>query len=290
MTNLKSMTAYGRSSHSSSIGTIEVEIQSLNRKNLDVRVYCASELKRFEINIQKWAAHWVTRGQLTVKIHALYEKESPVSVQPNLPLAREIKRAGDMIAEDLLIQDPNFSTRLLGRHDGLLVFTEDWGDESVYIEALKTAFDQAAEEFVVMKSLEGTHLAEDIQSRIHLLETSINKIEKACEGSVEKRKAKLLDLIEAAQDDEALLREVAFYADKVDIQEELTRFRSHLKQFLQCIEAGGAVGKKMDFIVQELFREITTIASKSAEIEVKQLTIEVRGEIERIREQIQNIE
>jgi len=290
MANLKSMTAYGSGSHASSIGTIQVEIQSLNRKSLDVRVYCASELKRFEVMIQKRAAHWVARGQLTVKIHTIYDKKSPVSVQPNLPLARQIKHAGDQIAEELLNQDPNFVTRLLSRYDNLLVFTEDWVDESAYAEALITGFDLAADELLKMKCVEGAHLAEDISPRISFLKESIENIEHACSGTVEKRKAKLLEVMDAAKEDEALLREVAFYADKVDIQEEITRFRSHLQQFHHTLEEGGSVGKKLEFIVQELFRETSTIAAKSPEIDVKQLTIEIRVELERIREQIQNIE
>jgi len=290
MANIKSMTAFGRASDSSSLGTIEIDLQSLNRKALDLKLYCPPELRRFELQIKKWAARWVSRGQLTVKIGMTYDRESPVAVTPNIALAREIKQAADAIASEIDLQDPHFPSKLLCRHDSILYFQENWTDETLYLEALKKTFDRAAEELVTMKRIEGVHLGEDIEQRIQKLAENIEQVDAACQETVEKRRQKLLDAIGDAKEDEALLREVAFYADRVDIQEEITRFRSHLKQFLQTMNEEEAVGKKLEFIIQELFREVTTIASKSPELVVKQLTIAMRSEIERIREQVQNIE
>jgi len=284
------MTAFGRASNSTDIGTIDIDLQSLNRKNLDVRLYCPSELRRFEIQIQKWAARWISRGQLTVKIAMTYGDKSPVSVKPNVALAGEIKQAADAIAKEVGLDDPKFPSRLLCRHDNILSFEEKWSDESDYLEQLKETFDRAVRELVAMKRVEGAHLAEDIEQRVQSLSEWIDQVEEACADTVENRKQKLLDAIGDAREDDALLREVAFFADRVDIQEEMTRFRSHLNQFLLALDDKAPVGKKLEFIIQELFREVTTIASKSPELVVKQLTIAMRGEIERIREQVQNIE
>jgi len=265
-------------------------MQSVNRKNLDVRLYCSSELRRFEIQIQKWAAKWVSRGQVTVKITFVYEKECPISVKPNLALARQIKQAAESLVDDLQLSDSHFVSRMLSRHDNLFLVGEDWEDESLYVDALKAAFDEAAAEFVKMKEVEGKYLADDIISRIQNLHRAIDQVEKECIGTVDQRKEKLAEVIGSAAEDEMLLREIGIYAEKVDVQEEITRFCSHLEQFTQTVASGGPVGKKLDFIIQELFREANTIASKSPEYAVKQLTIDIRSEIERIREQIQNIE
>ncbi|NGX57313.1 MAG: hypothetical protein K940chlam3_00203 [Chlamydiae bacterium] len=294
MAKLKSMTAFGRASQSSSIGTFHVEAQSVNRKHLDVKVLCPSKLRPFEVQVQRRVAARINRGHIVINISLDHEEAGHVLVRPNIELARQIKEAGDTLVEELQLDDPNFSSKLVGFNKELLLMVEEEGDENEYLIALNEAVDSALEQLDLMRTFEGDNLAKDIESRIHLLEKGILEIEKEVEGTVDKRREKLKEVIESvlpvAENEESLLREVAFYAEKVDVQEEITRFKSHLEHFLKTMDEEGAVGKKLEFIVQELFREINTVASKSPEVSVKYLTIEMKAEIERIREQVQNIE
>ncbi len=284
------MTAFGQHRSTSPECVVEVDIQSVNRKHLDVRVHCIPELRRFEHLIQKWIAGRVSRGQLTLRIAVKFEKEIPLKVEANLPLAREIKQAADVLNRELGLNDPKLISRLLCRNDQLFVVQEDWTKEEVYLEQLRKSVNGALDQLIEMKKSEGEALNQDFMARIHTLESVLEKIEKASINTVDLRKEKLKEIIGFAKEDDTILREVAIYADKVDIQEEVTRFRSHLVQFSDVLNEAGPHGKKMEFLLQELNREATTIASKSPEIDVKHLTIQAKTEIERMREQLQNIE
>lgn len=290
MAHVKSMTAFGQHRSTSPDCVMEVDIQSVNRKHLDVRVHCTPELRRFEHLIQKWIAARISRGQVTLRITVKFEKESPLKLDANLPLAREIKEAADVLIREFGLNDSKFLSRLLCRNDQLLVVQEDWAQEEVYLEQLKTSVHGALDQLIEMKKSEGDALYRDFTARIKILDSVLEKIEIASIDTVELRREKLKEIIGLAVEDETLLREIAIYADKVDIQEEITRFRSHLVQFSHLLNEAGPHGKKMEFILQELNREANTVASKSPEIDVKHLTIQAKTEIERMREQLQNIE
>jgi uncharacterized protein (TIGR00255 family) len=292
---LKSMTAYGRASEKITAGSLTVEIQSVNRKHLDIKVHGPAELRRFEIDIQNWISESVLRGQVTVKINLTFEGQSPVSVSPNIELARQIKTSADEIARELGIEDPHFSTRLVAGSKDILNTSDEIKDEKLWKQELKNTLGKALKPYSEMKLFEGQKLYEDFKERIDILARCIEAIDKFSERSTEAMRKKLTDtldsvLSEKIEKEEALLREVCLYAEKVDISEEIIRFKAHLEHFKTTMEMEGSLGKTLDFIGQELFREVNTIASKAADIEISRKTIEIKTELERIREQLQNVE
>jgi uncharacterized protein (TIGR00255 family) len=293
---LKSMTAYGRSTVVSPLGRISVEIQSVNRKHLEINSILPSEFFRFDPDIKKWISEVIGRGQVTIKIRTVFEKASPLTVIPNLPLARQILKAWHELADDLRFSiDDKDRVRVLSGTENLLLY-DDLQNEEDYKQLLHQAVDQALKQLLVMKSTEGKALYLDISGRLSALSAMIAKIAEKAPGATTRYREKLQERIQEAlgasiENEERILREVCVFADKIDIAEELTRFDSHLKQMeLQLQSKGQSVGKTMEFIVQEMNREINTIASKSSDADVSRLVIEIKTELERIREQIQNIE
>jgi len=292
---LKSMTAYARASLKKSIGQFVVEIQSVNRKFLEINSALPHELLRFDGEIKKWIGESISRGQINVRLFVDFAHSSPITVRPNLPLTRQIKLAWDKIAEDLNIP-ANFSLNLLKDEKGVLLFNEEFDDEEVYHVAIKETVDSALHELMKMKLTEGKELLKDIKSRHEKLANSIEQIELLAYDATAKYRERLINKINEVvpgfiENEERVLREVCLFAEKVDIAEEITRYKSHLKQFSDLLNSdSGTIGKTLEFLVQEINRETNTIGSKASNVEVSRLVIEIKTELERIREQIHNVE
>lgn len=291
------MTAYGRASTISSIGHFIVEIQSVNRKHLEINTFLPKELLRFDADIKKWIGAQVGRGQINVKISVTFDRVSPLVITPNIPLAKQFKAAWDAIALELqLPTDKGFKLSMIADQQGLLLYNEDVKDEELYREALHQAVSEALNHLIAMKQREGQALYQDINARFEKMVPIINEIAIKSPGATEKYRQRLLERIQEVlsgtiEHEERLLREVCLFAEKIDIAEELTRFNSHLEQVSALIRSEApAIGKTLEFLIQELNREINTISSKSSDIEVTRGAVEIKSELERIREQIQNIE
>jgi uncharacterized protein (TIGR00255 family) len=294
---LKSMTAYGRGSKQASCGRFSVEIQSLNRKFLDIMLTLPKELSCFDVEVRKWVSAVVFRGQVTIKIFASFDSMSPLQVSPNIPLVRQIQAAAQKIAKELNFSASQpLSMELLLSQKDVLCYHEDLQSEELCRSALREAVNQALEQLMKMKTAEGEALQRDITGRILHAEDLVKAIAAKSENSTNRYRQKLQERLEellpgAVENEERILREVCVYADKVDSAEEVTRFYSHCSQFHKLMTSKEtAVGKTLEFILQELSREINTIGSKSSDVEVSSLVIQVKAELERIREQIQNIE
>lgn len=294
---LKSMTAYGRACIVSSIGRFVVEIQSVNRKHLEVNTFLPKELLRFDADIKKWIAAKVGRGQINVKLSATFDRVSPLVVTPNIALAKQIKAAWDAIALELhLPPEKGFALSMLSDESELLLYDEDIYDEGVYRKALNEVVSDALTQLMTMKLREGAALYEDISGRFDKIVPLIQGIAIKAPTATERFRQRLLERLKEVsegniENEERLLREVCVYAEKIDIAEELTRFDSHLKQVAILLESDAqAIGKTLEFLVQELNREINTISSKSSDVDVSHWTVHIKTELERIREQIQNIE
>jgi uncharacterized protein (TIGR00255 family) len=294
---LKSMTAYGRASHLSPIGRFVVEIQSVNRKFLEINVLLPKELLRFDNEIKKLIGTKIFRGQVSVKISAYFDQNTPLVVAPNLALARQIKGAWDAIAEDLRLPNGDrFSLEMLTKEQGVLLYGEDLHDEQLYRTALTDLINQALEDLVEMRQEEGKALQQDISSRLTNMRLWMNKITERSHSATDKYRLKLIERLEQlkpgiTQDEERILREVCLFADRIDITEEITRFHSHLDQFEKLIQSNAnGVGKTLEFILQEMNREVNTMASKSSDVDVSHLVIDIKSDLERVREQIQNVE
>lgn len=292
------MTAYGRSSIDTFLGRLSAEVQSLNRKFLEINCFLPKELGRFEADIRKYLSEKVLRGCINVKISASFYKKTPLMVRPNIPLARQIKAAWDEIAKDLGVeQSSGFSLDMLAyENNGILLFDEDMQDEELYRNAIFEVLEQALKGFLEMKSQEGKALFQDIQTRLANLRQGIERIAEFAPEATNRHRQKLIERLEelipgSVENEERILREIGIYAEKIDIAEEITRFQSHLKQFSDLLSSSElSIGKTLEFIIQELNREINTIGSKSSHVQVSRLVVEIKGELERIREQIQNVE
>ena len=290
------MTAYGRSSLMAHLGRFVTEIQSVNRKFLEIHVHLPPELSRFDAEIKKWIAAKVTRGQINVRLTAVFDRETPMAVHANLPLARQIKKAWEEIANDLqIVPEEGFQLSMLKDQAGILLFNTEIANEEEYRQVIRQIVEDALVQLLEMKNTEGATLTLDISGRLDKLQDGIHLIASKSTGATDKYRKKLVERLEelmpgAVENEDRILREISLYAEKIDIEEEITRFNSHLAQFKGLLAFNESVGKTLEFIVQELNREINTIGSKTSEIEISRLVIDIKSELERIREQIQNIE
>ncbi len=295
---LKSMTAYSRSILVVPLGRFVVELQSVNRKFLEINTFLPKLLIRFDGAIKKWIGEKVLRGQVNVRLSVAFNQGTSSIVVPNLPLVIQLKSAWDQIADALEIPAGQFSLSLLAEEEGILTHEDEIQDEELIKDALKSLFLQALDQLLQMKLREGEALQSDILQRLDKLKAAIGRITEKAPDAVQKYKEKLLlkmqEVLKAVsvnENDERLMKEICLFADKVDIAEEITRFNSHLAQFNEMINSQQeGLGKTLEFLVQELNREINTIGSKSADVEIARLVIDVKAELERIREQIQNVE
>jgi len=291
------MTAYGRFSVSGDLAEIDVQIQTLNRKFLDVHVKLPKELLFFDIEIRKWIASQIQRGKVTVTISAKFGEDSPVSVTPNISLAHQIKLAWEKITNELQLEETKECVlQLLANQPSIFLYQESSEGLDKFRPILREGVFKALEAVQVMKIDEGTVIQKDFVSRFSKLSELITSIEKNTQGSEEKYRKQLLknitDLLpNLADNEDRILREICILAGKVDISEEIIRFRSHLTQVMKLITSENeGIGKTLEFLLQELLREVNTIGSKSMNMEISKLVIAIKSELEKVREQVQNIE
>lgn len=295
------MTAYARASISSSLGHFSVELHCVNRKHLEINTSLPSTLLRYDSDIKKWISAVIGRGQVNVKILASFNDNSPLVVNPDLALAKQIKKAWEQISNELccIISDEQL-LEIISREEGLLIFDEEIADEELYKTTLQQLINEALKQLIAMKTYEGKVLYDDIQSRFAKLTGLISNIEVKAPAAIEKYRLRLEERLKEVlginnENEERILREVFLYADRIDITEEIVRFKSHLEQVnkmltldLQANKHG--ISKHLEFFIQELNREVNTINSKASDVEISHMAIEIKTELEKIREQIQNIE
>jgi uncharacterized protein (TIGR00255 family) len=294
---LRSMTAYGRALLSERGVRIVVELQSVNRKHLEFHVHLPTELFCFEIDVKKWLSNLTSRGQLNLRVEVLFENEAPIALRPNLTHAAQLKNAWEAIAKALEVSlDDSQKIQLISQSEGLISYENTAYENEELKELLKKAVLLAVEKLNEMKSAEGSLLQKDISGRLEKLEDWLGKIESIAPEAVKrhgiKLRERLVDLLkESPENDERILREVSVYAERIDVMEEIIRLKSHIQQFgIFLYGPATDIGKTLDFLVQEMKREVNTICSKSVELEIIQIGIEMKSELERIREQIQNVE
>jgi uncharacterized protein (TIGR00255 family) len=288
---LSSMTGFGRAVHETASGRLIVEIQSVNRKFLEVFVALPKEFSRFEHEVRKWVTEVVSRGQVNVRV---FYVPGPSAVQKLLPDPESLsalKKAWEKIAKSAGFNPKSIDLAFILQHSPLQPKVDQASDTDLKI--LRACVDEALQALVKMKRKEGKALKEDLLKRIGLMEKSLSEIETLSKSAVKKMRDKLSERIKEVmqQDaDERILKEVALFAEKVDISEEITRLKSHFAQSLETLRGAEPVGRKMEFLIQEMGREINTIGSKTPESKVSYLVVEMKSELEKMREQIQNIE
>jgi len=293
---LKSMTAYGRALIHNAIGRFTAEIHSVNKRHLEISLQIPREILRFEVSLKKWIATIVGRGQIYLKITIEYDQILPLKAKPNLPLVRELKAAWEMIAKEagFPLEAKDFA-HFLTEQNELIAFEENVQDETLMGETLHNLVNMALEKLVEMQIQEGRLLIKDFNQRLDKVKLDLDHIAILAPHASEKYRQKLMKRIEDltpgyADNESYVLRDVGLFAEKVDITEEVVRLNAHLSQFNTLLEAqDGIVGKKMDFLLQEMLREANTICNKTSELEVIQHSLEIKSELDRMREQIQNI-
>lgn len=296
---LKSMTAYGRGMVVFTYGRLTVEIQSVNRRFLDINIALPRLLTRFEEKIRKAISSQVGRGMVNVSVEWRFESRQSRSILPNLSLARQLKDAWERLAYELGLE-AKVDLALLAQEKEILIYEENLEDEEETLKALESALFEALDQLRAMKGKEGNFLAADLKTRVSLLQELVGGIGERAKDHAERYRQKLSQRLEelfsgSASNEERILREVAVYAERIDITEEIVRFKSHLIQFKELLEKPLEIetdtrGRTLDFLIQELNREINTIGSKVLDAEATQKVVLVKSELEKMREQIQNVE
>lgn len=290
---LRSMTAYGRGEATSSQGSVFIELQCLNRKYLEISISLPKEFSSFEMDLRKWVESRASRGKISVKVNARFDNGSPLTILPNLPLARELYSALQKVAKELKISEEIKLKNLLQVPE-LLQYQIEPQEEHIWGRVLEEACFKALDAADEMRLLEGKAIEDDFINRLQLMASEFEKIEQHAPLVKDKYREKLnnalVEMQEGAEFEDRILREIALFAEKSDVSEEITRFKSHLQQFAQKMKGEGTKGKTLEFILQEMGREINTIGSKAQDIAISHAVVFVKSELERIREQVQNVE
>ena len=290
------MTGYGRGECTSRGAHITVELNTVNRKQVEVSLGLPSELGFIESDLRDMVLASVSRGRVNGRVALQYSSASrAVSVAFNEGQARAYQRKLGRLAKLLKISD-DFSLETLLRLPGVLETSEPTLDAKVFRTPVKRALGRALEALQAMREKEGVNLGRDLGKRLVGLRRTTKRIAKRAPAVLKQHRERLIERLNNANvkipkaDDERLLQEMLYYTDRMDITEELTRLDSHFNQVEECLRAAQPVGRRLDFLAQEIFREINTVGSKANDAVISREVVTLKTELEKIREQVQNIE
>jgi uncharacterized protein (TIGR00255 family) len=293
---MKSMTGYGRGDCSQDGFKITVELSSVNRKQSEISVNLPREMEMLEAQIRDLINRHVARGRLTVRV-GLHAGASKLSARMhlNVPLAKAYARELNRLSKQLRLSGP-VTLDHLARAPGVFQTDEQIVEEEDFWPAVQKAMNKAVLALLAMREREGAHLAQDLIQRVAIMRQSVGRIQKHAPGVAKRYREQLIARIKEAgleapgTEDDRLLKEVVYFADRSDISEELTRLQSHFKQFDDCRKSKEPVGRMLDFLAQEMNREINTIGSKANDSLISREVVTLKAELEKFREQAQNVE
>ena len=290
---MKSMTGFGRSELSEEGVTVSVQISYVNRKSLDIMCILPKEFQQLERQVVEKTRNRIGRGRIQFSIEIKDERNESAGLPSDVQIDAGIERL----------------KRITERHGGSIEITPQVVvDLARLLESEASALpvevverllmkcaDAALEELVSMREYEGAALREDLETRCIVMKNALNAVGKLAPEMVKKHRENLLGRLEQAGleidvEDERVLREIALFADRCDVSEEITRLDSHLGQFSDLLDKDEPVGRSIEFLIQEIAREINTIGSKSSSIDVSKSALSLKNELERIREQVANVE
>lgn len=289
-----SMTGFGRGEYKEGGIELTAEVKTVNNRYLDISVKCPKIFSGYEDTVRSIVRGSLTRGHADVFISFTDKRQKPKSLYVDESTAKAYVDAAKRIAE-LFPEVPNdFTITSILRQPDILRAEEAAGADEEVLSALKAALQSALDNLNAMRAVEGQKLAKDMLARVDTIEVCVNNIaERAplvAQGYRQKLEEKIKSYLENVPVDESrLLTEVAVFTEKANIDEELTRLQSHISQF-RAICAENLVGRKLDFLIQEFNRETNTICSKSNDLAITKLGLDMKNEIEKIREQVQNVE
>jgi len=292
---MKSMTGFGRGQISGENFTVSVELKTVNNRFLDVNLRLSQELQSLETELKRSITSRLTRGRVDVNLQ--YERTSEMVYELNRPLISGYLAAlKEMQDEFSLTGEPDLN--MIARLPNVLQTKKDEVNED-FAQAIKDALEAALDELEVMREVEGKSLKDELSYRLKEIEDRLPQIESESANVADEYRQRLTKRItdflaksdsQIEFDQARLAQEVAYLAEKSDIAEEITRLKAHIEQFRAIMDEEKDVGKRLDFLTQELNREANTISSKTNNLIVKESALAIKSEIEKIREQIQNVE
>ena len=291
---VKSMTGFGRCETEVNGRRITVEMKSVNHRYFEFSCRTSRGYSFLEDKLKKYVSTKVARGKVDMYVSVTESEDSEVNVTINKPLASGYVNAIKTLATEYNIPD-DLSVSVLSRYSDIFQIHKEEQDEEQVFNDVKVALDVALDGFLSMREAEGEKLKDDVLSRVDTIMSIVSEIEERSPLTVEEYRQKLTkritDMLSGAQiDEQRILTEAAIFADKVAVDEETVRLRSHFEQMKTFFETGAPIGRKLDFIVQEMNREANTIGSKVTDSVLAHKVVDIKSEIEKIREQIQNIE
>lgn len=290
----RSMTGFGRARFPDGAREFLVEIKSVNHRFFEFSARTPRGYGYLDDKLKSLVSGAISRGKTEVSVLITSREGADAQISINRELARGYVEALRPLGEELSLRD-DLSLSAIARLPDVFVLQKADEDEDAVWDAVRTAAEEALASFVAMRATEGERLTADLRARLDTLEDCTGKVEELSPRTTaayrERLEARLREVLEGKGIDEArILTEAAIFADKVAVDEETVRLRSHIRQFREMLESPEPVGRKLDFLTQELNRETNTIGSKCQDLEVTGLVLRMKGEIEKIREQIQNLE
>ena len=291
---IKSMTGYGRAQGSFSGGDITVEVKSVNNRYLDRGVKLPRGYAYLEEGVKSQVQKTISRGKVDVFITINAAGADNVKISVNEPVAKGYIDAMHRLVQEYGVQD-DISASAISRFSDVFLVEKQEQDENEVKSAISGVVAEALDAFDAMRTREGEALKTDLLQKAEGILTLVSKVEERSPITVkayrERLTAKMQEVLEDRQIDEArIIQEAAIYADKVAVDEETVRLRSHVDQLQNMLSEGGVIGRKLDFLMQEMNREANTIGSKGNDVEQARNVVNIKSELEKIREQIQNIE
>ena len=291
---LKSMTGFGRGEGDTTLGKVVVESRSVNHRYSDINIKLPKRLNLFENRLKEIIRSQVSRGRVDVSLRLDNAGEDKVQLTVDLDLAEQYYQVLHNLKERLRLKDEITLNLLAGAKD-VIVAKEELGDVEPYWQEILPVLKQSLKNMDDMKRLEGESLTEDLKQRLKNIAEQLQMIKQQFPlrlgAFLTRLQDRLRSLLEGFDTDPSRFQqEVAFLAERTDITEEIVRAESHLAQFKGLLEGQDPVGRKMDFLLQEIHREVNTVSAKANDAEISQRVVEIKSELEKIREQVQNVE
>ncbi len=292
---LKSMTGYARASAANEAYEATVEIRTVNHRYLEVRLRASGGASlAYEKRVRDRVAESLGRGKVDVTLHLNALSESNQELQVDRPLMKEFVRLARSLGDELEVESTLSVSDLVAFTPAFSVRERELAGGSAVEEAIDRAMDLAIDSLEKMRESEGSAMASDLESRMGTLLRALDEIEKASLSARDAKRAeleaKVTEILASSVEPTAIASEVARLVERADVAEEITRFRSHVALWRSAVAASEPCGKKLDFIVQEMNREVNTIGSKCQDRAISERVIGMKAELERVREQVQNVE
>lgn len=292
---IRSMTGFGHGEVSNDKNQkVTVEMKSVNHRYCDISLKLPKKLAMFEANIRNIMKEYVSRGKIDIYVSYEDLSETAVSLHYNQAMAAEYMQVFKKMQEDFGIET-KITAEALAKYPEVVTLEEVQQDEEVWWELLEAALRQAAEKFVETRTIEGANLKKDLLGKLDQMAADVAFIEKRSPQIIAEYRAKLEEKVKEFLEDSTIeenriAAEVTLYADKIAVDEEIVRLQSHISSMTDVLESDESVGRKLDFMAQEMNREANTILSKSSDVDLADHAIELKTNVEKVREQIQNIE